>query len=48
MVPPMQKPMMATGPSFFSSSMAAWVSLSIAPQSGLATYLRALAISSGV
>jgi hypothetical protein len=48
MLPPMQKPMMATGPSFLSSLMAACVSLSIASQFGLATNLRALAISSGV
>jgi hypothetical protein len=44
----MQKPIIATGPSFFSSSIAACVSFSIASQLGLATNLRALAISSGV
>ena len=48
MLPPMQKPMMPTGPADFSSLIAAWVSRSIASQSGLATNLRALAISSGV
>ena len=44
----MQKPVMATGPPFLSSSIEAGTSRIIAPQSGLATNLRALAISSGV
>jgi hypothetical protein len=47
MLPPRQKPMMPTGPTLLTASMAAWVSRSIAPQSGLAMNLRAVAISSG-
>ena len=39
--------MMPTGPTSFTASIAAWVSRSIAAQSGLATNLRAIAISSG-
>src|SRR5215831_14151870 len=39
--------MMPTRPTFFTASIAAWVSRSIAAQSGLATNLRATATSSG-
>jgi len=47
MLPPRQKPMMPTGPISFTASIAACVSRNIAGQSGLATNLRATAISSG-
>ena len=47
MLPPRQKPMMPIGPTLLTASIAAWVSSSIAAQSGLAMNLRAFATSSG-